>query len=136
MVTAVRAVLYCIFRFIWFLCTFDIRITFKNETDHVINKMIEQIIFIPDLWKWILKYVHLQPIRTEVWNIVFQRLFVFCKSSSLKILPLSSWFFWSYQIIEFMLFTILQYNDIVWPKRALKVNWGHFYVQNSFLAFF
>ena len=39
-----------------------IRIALKNEKDHVINKIIEQIIvipkfwvFIPDLWKWISK---------------------------------------------------------------------------------
>ena len=42
--------------------TLKIRIGLKNEKDHIINKMIKQIIvilkfwvFIPVLWKWILK---------------------------------------------------------------------------------
>ena len=61
---AVRAVLYCILRFIKCPGTFEIRIAFKNENDNVINKMIEQIIVISKLGNFCNTF--LEPIRTGV----------------------------------------------------------------------
>ena len=45
-ITAVRVVLYCVLRSIKCPGTFEIKITFKNEKDHVMHKMIEEIIVI------------------------------------------------------------------------------------------
>ena len=45
-IAAVRAVLYWCFRFTECPGTFEIQLASKNEKDHVINKLIEQIIVI------------------------------------------------------------------------------------------
>ena len=81
-ITAVRAVLYCILRFISCLGTFEIRIAFKNEKYHIINKMIGQIIVVSkfkfsfricenEFQSWaFLQYVHLEPNRTGVKSVL------------------------------------------------------------------